>query len=83
MVFIDNSNNIYLIAKQNLLSIIKTSFSILIHQFYITVNLFKSMDLSRMEILVKTRNEKKSTIVGITTCVFCVCLCEGERGNFQ
>lgn len=60
MLFSDNSNNICLIAKQNLFLMITTSFSILIHQFHITVNQFKSMDLTGMKILVKINNEKQS-----------------------
>lgn len=69
MVSIDNSN-ICLIANQNLFFIITTSLFILIHQLYITIKLFKSMDLSRMEILVATNNQNQSTIVGITTYFF-------------
>lgn len=69
MVFIDNSS-ICLIANQNLFLVITTSLFIPIHQIYVTIKLFKPMNMSRTDILVKTNNEEQSTIVGITTYVF-------------
>lgn len=60
MVFIDNNNSICLIAKQNLFLMTTASYSIPTYQFYMTANLFKSMDLFRMEIPIKMNNLKQS-----------------------